>query len=72
MTPTLARSTSADAIFTTNDACVTQSILPYNNVHIYIIIHHNLQCLFIRDKSKSKKYINYYFAIIFLCIKMIL
>lgn len=72
MTPTLARSTSADAIFTTNDACVTQSILPCNNVHIYIIIHHNLQCLFITDKTKSKKYINYYFAIIFLCIKMIL
>lgn len=72
MTPTLARSTSADAIFTTNDACVTQSILLCNNVHIYIIIHHNLQYLFITDKTKSKKYINYYFAIIFLCIKIIL
>lgn len=60
MTPTLARSTSADAIFTTNDACVTQSILPCNNVDIYIIIHHNLQCLFIRDKIKSKKYKDYF------------
>lgn len=60
MTPTLARSTSADAIFTTNDACVTQSILPCNNVDIYIIIHHNLQCLIIRDKIKSKKYKDYF------------